>query len=138
MRKIEFTFLLLLAALVAPLVGQAAQPRGGEGGGGHAVGVRAILFVASKQPGPTDPKLAEYEANIRANLRFESFRYVGEGRATVAPGEKKTISLPQGNRAEVSNEGGTIRVGPGVSPPAVLMGGSAGKGDVYGIIVVTQ
>src|SRR4051812_13125148 len=139
---------LLLVALLAPLAANAQNRRGGREGGdagraaqGHATSVRAILIIASKEPGRTDPRLAAYEGILRSNLRFESFRYVSEGSTTVGPGEHKTLSV-QGNSVEVANEGGTVvasRGGRGLPVPIVLLGGSAGgKGDVYGIIVVAQ
>jgi hypothetical protein len=135
---------LVLAVLLTALVGtgllRAAEKRGAT--------VRAILIVASKERGPADPKLAPYEGILRNNLRFESYRYVGEGTATVAPGGKAAISLPQNNRLElVSEPDGTIMVRRGGAmaavspggPGAVLLVGSAGsKGEVYGIIAVAR
>src|SRR6476659_10177383 len=98
MRTIKLILTVVLAALAVPAALQAAAPRGPEGRGaaGQAATVNAILIVASKQPGRTDPRLAAYEGILRDNLRFESFRYVGEGSATVPAGGRGSISLPQG------------------------------------------
>lgn len=107
--------------------------------------VRAIAFVASHDNGQSDPQLAPYESILRSNLRFESFRYVGESSAPVAAGGSATISVP-GGRVKVDNDAsGEIRVQHGGTVvtiargrPAVFMGGPAGKGQVSGIIVMAQ
>ncbi|HVS50923.1 MAG TPA: hypothetical protein VHD62_01115 [Opitutaceae bacterium] len=130
---------LLLAAVLlaaAPLASFAAQ-------GGHSV--RAILLIASRTPGQTDARLAPYEPVLRSNLRFESYRFVGESSASVSAGGTATLSLPGGNRVELeSDAAGNVKVRRGgasipVSRPVVLLGGPAGgNGDVYGIIVMAQ
>lgn len=107
--------------------------------------VRAIAFVASHESGKSDPQLAPYESILRSNLRFESFRYVGENSASVATGGSATISVA-GGRVKVDNDpSGEIRVQHGGTVvtiargrPAVFMGGPAGKGQVSGIIVMAQ
>lgn len=138
MRIIQLLLLCLGLGLTLSAPVLAAQP--------GQVSVRAILFVASGEKGPSDPKLAPYEGILRSTLRFESYRYVGEGSATIAAGGKATISLPQNNRVDAESDGGgaiTVhRGGASVSvsrggPGAVLMGGSAAKG-VYGIIVIAR
>src|SRR4051812_14801387 len=123
MRTIKLIFMLLLAALLTPLASHAAQ------GGGTTV--RAILVIASKEKGGTDPKLRAYEGILRANLRYESFRFVGESSATVPPGGKANLNL-QGKRLQLQSEGGGavfVRVvdGPGnpVSP--------GGPGTVFNV-----
>jgi hypothetical protein len=108
--------------------------------------VRAISFVASHASGQTDPRLAPYEATLRSNLRYESFRYVGESSVAVSSGGKAALTVPGAGRLEVeADERGGIRVHRGgtavaVSPghPAVFMGGSAGNGEVSGIIVMAD
>src|SRR5947199_10447987 len=85
MRIIKLVLTLALVAL-APRLNYAAA-------GGNASSVRAILFTASNDKGPSDPKLASYEPVLRSNLRFETFRYVSEGSASVAVGASATITL---------------------------------------------
>jgi hypothetical protein len=134
MRLISLTF-ILLASLLAPSLGFAAS----------ATSVRAIAFVASNEKGATDPRLAPYEGTLRGNLRFESFRYVGESSASVNAGGTASLSVPGGGRIELqSDSSGNVRVQRGgtavtVSPgrPAVFMSGPAGKGSVSGVIVMT-
>jgi hypothetical protein len=138
MRIIQLLLLCVGFAVTASSSALAAQA--------GQVSVRAILFVASNEKSPPDPKLAPYEAILRSNLRFESYRYVAEGSATIAAGGKATITLPQGNRVDAeSDASGAITVhrgGASVSvarggPGVVLVGGSSGKG-VYGIIVFAR
>jgi hypothetical protein len=95
--------LLFLALLVAlpSLVSAAANAGLGR--------VRAILIVASNAKGSTDPKLAEYDANLRRILRFESFRWVAEGSAAVPESGSATVALARDHRVELSAEGRTIR-----------------------------
>jgi len=111
--------------------------------------VRAILIAASKEKGPSDPRLSPYEGTLRANLRFESFRFLGESAASVSGGGTATISVG-GQRIELQgeNSGGRmqIKVSWGgvvvpVSPgrPAVLGGQAYGnKGEVTAIIVIAN
>lgn len=134
MRLIHITLACLLF-VGAPLMSVAAA----------TTTVRAIAFVASHESGRSDPQLAPFEGVLRNNLRFESFRYVGESSAPVAPGGSAQISLagsrikidasPSGEiRAE--HRGTSVAIAPG--RPAVFMGGPAGKGQVSGIIVMAQ
>jgi hypothetical protein len=96
--------LLFLALLVAlPSLVSAAAANAGLGR------VRAILIVASNAKGSTDPKLAEYDANLRRILRFESFRWVAEGSAAVPESGSATVALARDHRVELSAEGRTIR-----------------------------
>jgi len=109
-----------------------------------ATEVHAIAFVASHQPGATDPRLAPYEAVLRANLRFESFRSAGESSAKVSAGGHASLSVPGGGHVELeadangtiqARKGGTaVTLGPG--HPAVFMGGPAGNGSVSGVIIM--
>lgn len=140
MRIIQLFLALLL------LSGLATHP--GFAAAGGPTSVRAILFVASNQRGTPDPKLRSYEPVLRSNLRFESYRYMGEGAAAVAPGATATLTLPGGNRVELERDksSGPVKVHRGgaivsISPgkPVVLMGGASGnKGDVFGIIVLAN
>lgn len=125
-----------LLFVLAPFTGFAA---------GGAISVRAISFVASNERGATDPRLAPYESILRSNLRYESFKYVGESSATVAPGGKASLSAQGAGHIELqADAGGNVRVQRGgtvvtVSPgrPAVFMGGG-GKGGASGVIVMTN
>jgi hypothetical protein len=136
--RLIHTALTCLMLVIAPLASVAA------GGGGASV--RAISFVASNEPGASDARLAPYEPVLRSNLRFQSYRYVGESAASVSAGGTATISLPDGNRVDLeADKSGGVKVHRGgtvvsVSPghPAVLMGGRAGKGEVAGIIVLAN
>jgi hypothetical protein len=130
MRIVHYIIAVLLFAGL-PLTSQAA---------GGTISVRGISFSASPEKGPTDPRLAPYEANLRANLRFESFRYLGESAATVTPGGKASLGLPSGGRVELSADksgnvmaqwrGRAVPVAPG--NPAVFLDRGGG------IIVLVQ
>ncbi len=113
--------------------------------------VQAILIIASKEPGQTDRRLAPYESNLRRILRFESFKFVAEGSASLnVPGEGR-IGLGRGQSVSLeaeSSDGRSLRVKvswlsietglalrPGV--PAILGGPSTGDGDdVYALLVI--
>lgn len=139
MRLIPFVLTCLVFTGLLPRTASAA---------GGASSIRAILFVASNDRGAPDPKLRSYEPVLRSNLRFESYRYLGEGSAAVAAGGSASIALAGGNHVELERDksGGPARVKRGgavvaVAPgkPVVLLGGPAGgKGDVYGIIVLSN
>ncbi|PTX94235.1 hypothetical protein DB354_10745 [Opitutus sp. ER46] len=113
---------------------------------GGATSVRAIGFTASNDRGATDPRLAPYEAVLRRNLRFESFKYVGESSASVARGGSASLSLPGGGSVKlesdnagnvrVQRDGNVVTVSPG--RPAVFMGGPAGNGGVSGVIIMAN
>lgn len=141
-----FRFLLLagLLLVVSPL---AAAER---------LDLTAMLVTASREPGPSDPRLKPYEATLRRILRFESFRLQGQGRAALAvPGEGQ-LSLGSGHQLRVETEpGGGARVQvewreggrslmrtglvlrPGV--PAVLGGPGTGQsGEVFAVIVIAR
>jgi hypothetical protein len=130
MRTTKLIFFLILAACLVPVLGSAAQ------GGGTRV--RAVLVIASKEKGPTDPKAAPYVGELRANLRYESFRYVGENSTTVPAGGKASLEV-QGRRLELQSEGGGVfaRIpGGGGGPlPTVFNVGGADKGGVYFLVV---
>ena len=125
-----------VALLLAPLTARAAP----------ATSVRAIAFAASNDRGPTDPQLAPYESILRSNLRFESFHYLGESSASVSPGGKASLTLPNGGSVQLEGDpSGAVRVHRGgtvvtVSPgrPAVFMGGPAQKKSVSGVIVMVN
>lgn len=135
---------VIVAALLA------AWPAALFAAGGGA-SVHAIMIVASNAKGGTDPKLAPYEANLRRILRFESYRSVAEGSATVAAGGDATITLTRGHRIELKAEGGSVHatwfdggrkvVALALPPgkPSILGGPSWGdKGEVCAVIIVPQ
>jgi len=97
MRIIHLASLLLLAAVVAPLTATAAEKSA----------LRAILITASNQKGGSDPRLAPYEPTLRRILRFESFRFIGEGAAALAVPGRAAVPLAQGHRLEVESEDST-------------------------------
>lgn len=124
----------------------------------RAANVQGILISASNESGATDGRLSAYEPTLRRILRFESYRFLGQGRADLADSESGRLSLGAGQQLELDVEktddrGIHVRVRwvangrtlmntglvlrPGV--PAVLGGPSTGKqGEVYAVILVGQ
>jgi len=121
------------------------------------VDVSALLVSASKEPGPSDPRLKPYEATLRRILRFESFKLLGQGRASINTPGKGDVTLGARHSLLVEAEAGgggehvqvtwrqsgrtLMRTGlvlrPGV--PAVLGGPGTGQGgDVYAVIVIAR
>jgi hypothetical protein len=138
MRTIQLIMFAVVAAFfVAPPSARAAQGR---------ASVHAILVVASNDAGPTDSRLAPYEANLKSSLGRKSFHYQGEGSAAVAGGGKGNISLANGHNLELSNEGGRVKVHFGsadivlsAGQTVVLAGRNAGgRGDVFAVIVMVN
>jgi hypothetical protein len=142
MKTIRF---IIAAALLVALPAFLTAASGG------ATSVHAIMIVASNEKGGTDPKLAPYEANLKRILRFESYRAVADGSASVAPGGDGVVSLTRGHRIELKSEGGAIRatwfdgnrkvialtLPPG--KPSILGGPPWGdKGEVCAVIIVPQ
>lgn len=119
--------------------------------------IHAILITASNSPGETDRRLAAYEPTLKRILRFESFRFVGEGSTSLPSPGTGNISLGRGHRLELESEGGGrglrvkvrwmsggssvmdtgLSLRPGV--PAVLGGPESGKeGEVFAVLVIGQ
>lgn len=148
MRIIHLASVLLLVALIAPPSASAAERSS----------LRAILIVASNQEGGPDPRLAPYEPTLRRILRFESFRFIGEGTTALAIPGRAALPLAQGHRLEVESEassGRRIRVsvrwlhrGKALmdqplalnrATPAVLGGPATDKaGAVYAVILIAN
>jgi len=148
MRIIHLASVLLLVALVAPPTASAAD----------GSSLRAILITASNQKGGSDPRLAPYEPTLRRILRFESFRFIGEGTTALAIPGSAALPLAQGHRLEFESEnsdGRRIRVsvrwlhrGKALmdqplalnrGTPAVLGGPATGEtGDVYAVILIAN
>jgi len=126
--------------------------------GGH-VTVRAILVIASNQPARPDPRLAPYEPTLRRILRFESYRFEGEGSAGLAIPGKGTVAVGRGQALDLESEksdgkggvhlrvrwhdGGRTLMNTGLvlrpGVPAVLGGPSAGReGEVSAVILVAD
>ena len=140
--------LLLLAALVLPCQVHAAD----------TASVHAVLITASKEKAAADPRLAPYEAVLQRNLPESSFRFVGEGNATIAGrGSRVTVNLSSSHSLELESgghEGDAVAVKvkwlngktvvmnnaftfqPGV--PVVLGRRPSGDGDVPIIIVMVR
>ncbi|AKC83341.1 hypothetical protein IMCC26134_12150 [Verrucomicrobia bacterium IMCC26134] len=119
--------------------------------------IEAVLVVASKAPGKADPRLAAYDTTLRRVLRFESFQYVGRGRAALTiPGES-SLDLGGGQHLELKTapaadqrlhvqvswfDGPRLRMNtvlvlrPGI--PAVLGGPARADGAVYAIILTAN
>lgn len=97
MRTIPIIFVCLLALLALPLRAAPAA---------EAKSVRAILISATNLKREADPKLAAYEAELQRNIPLSSFRYVGEGAASVAAGRPTPLNLPRGNRLVLEAEKG--------------------------------
>ena len=139
MRIIHLIFTLLVVAFTAHPASAADTTR-----------VTAILVIASNERGPSDPRLAPYEANLKRTLRYESFRFAGEGSATVVAGGSATLSLPNNNRLSLQAEKGD---GPGVRvkvsygstdvviPPGktvIIAGRPAPGGQISAVIVMAN
>lgn len=144
-RLIQPMLAVLLGVFVLPSATYAAD----------SVSVHAILITASKGKGGSDPRLADYEATLRRTLPFDSFKFAGEGSASVSGGGRATVSLGGGHRLELSSgdragsgvkvrvqwtNGGrevlstSLTLQPGV--PAVL--GRGGEGEVPVILLIAK
>lgn len=137
--------------LIATALGLASVARA-EG----RASVEGILITASNDRGQTDGRLSSYEPTLKRILRFESYRFVGEGSTSLAVPGEGSVGLGNGHELEITAEqsdGKTIHakvrwiaggrtlmstglvLRPGV--PAVLGGPSTGKkGEVYAVIVI--
>ena len=143
--KTILRFVFLFVVLAVPL----ASLRAAE------TSIQGILITASNEPGKTDGRLAPYEPTLRRILRFESYHYVGEDRASLDVPASGNLSVGDGHTLEVvteradgrsiqvkvrwtsggrtlMNTGLTLR--PGV--PAVLGGPSTANGEVYAVILI--
>jgi hypothetical protein len=147
MRILTLALSLAIATLALPLTSLAAD----------GASVHAILIIASKEKTPADARLAPYEATLQRNLPESSFRYAGEGTASVAGNGRARISLGPDHRIELQGgnkdaEGFLIKVQwmngktlvmnnsftfqPGV--PVVLGRRPSGDGDVPIVILIAK
>lgn len=66
-----------------------------------SVHLNAMLISASSEKVESDRRLAGYVPNLKTSLRFESFKFIGEGSARVdMPGDTE-IALPQGQTVKI-------------------------------------
>lgn len=113
MRPIRTALCLLVAFAATAFAAPAAE----------TTSVSAILIMATKEKAPADPRLAPYEANLQRNLPESSFRFVGEGRATLGDrNSRASLSLGSGHVVEL--QGGT-REGDGIRISVVWRNGKA-------------
>ena len=97
MRIIHLTLALaVLAGIVQPKITYAAD----------GASIHAILITASNAKTPPDARLAPYETALQRNLPESSFRYVGEGSASLAGNGRAIITLGQGHRVELERDSG--------------------------------
>ncbi len=146
MKTIRILLPLLLCCLGLISTAQAAE----------RASIQAILITASNEPGRTDARLSRYEPTLRRILRFESYRFAGQGSVSLGIPAEGTISLGNGQHLQLSTEpsrGRSLRLrvrwtqgnrnlmetGLSLNPgtPAVLGGPGTGKrGEVYAVILV--
>ncbi len=154
MRIIPLTLALVLAAVaLSPAAPAAPAPKSAKSA--KSVTVHAILITASNKKGGIDRKLAPYEAGLLDNLKFDTFRYVTEGTASLPNGGRATITFAGNHRLELEDDPGeglslkvfwmngsevvlrtTLTLNPGV--PAVLSRRSAKDGDVPVILLIAR
>ncbi len=94
MRKKTFSTIVLLALATA----FAPEPVSAQGG---PVTVQALMIQAQNESAPTDARLQQVEYRLRRVFGFLYYRYLGEGRVTLAEGAEGTINLPQGHRLAI-------------------------------------
>ena len=68
----------------------------------RSLNLNVMLISASSEKGESDRRLAGYVPNLKTSLRFESFKFIGEGTARIGslPGDTE-IALPQGQTVKV-------------------------------------
>lgn len=144
-------FALLLSTLLA-LTGSFTAARAEE-----RVSLQGILIAASNEEGQTDRRLAPFEGNLRRVLRFRSYRYIGEGSATLGVPGEGSLSLGRGHRLELSADGSrgdqvrvgvqwrdggstVLNTGLSLAPGAhTVLGGARGDNDeVYAVILIRR
>lgn len=143
--------LLLSLVMFAAALGFASFARA-EG----RASVEGILITASNEQGQTDGRLAPYEPTLKRILRFESYRFIGDGSTSLAVPGEGSFSIGNGHELEITAEksdgkaihakvrwtsGGRTLMSTGLvlrpGVPAVLGGPSTGKkGEVYAVIVI--
>lgn len=143
MKTIRLLLLTGLVALAGTLTARAAERATFHG----------ILIAGSNEEGRTDRRLAPYEGNLKRMLPFKSFRYLGEGSATVEVPGRGSMSVGRGHRLELSTEPAGNRVRVDVSWPGAglntgltlapgahtILGGARGDNDeVLAVIFIRR
>lgn len=123
--------------------------------GADVLMAQAMLVAASDKPGKTDRRLAPYEPNLKAVLRFKSYQLEGDASAQILVQTRQTLNLGGGHKVEIeplrlagdrvkarikwtfgdktlANTVMVLRRG----TPAVLGGVSRGEGEVLGVLVL--
>lgn len=157
MRLIHY---LVSLCLLAPLAVRAADVNRGNlrDASTARVQMRAILVLASDQPGAPESGLAAFEPTLRRVLRFQSYREAGGGTTAIAMPGGGGLSLGRGQRLELeAADYGNGQVWTRVrwlegdrelmntilvlrrGVPAVLGGPMRGEGgSVYAVIVIAS
>lgn len=91
MRLIRLTILALAAAIATSSIASAAE----------IMMAQAMLVAASDKPGKTSKKLSPYEPNLKAVLRFESYRLEGDATAQVLIHQREALDMGGGHKLEV-------------------------------------
>lgn len=141
---------LRFALLLAFVGGLALATRAAE-----RASLQGILIAASPEPGQTDRRLAQYEPTLRRILRFESFKFKGDDRASIDVPGSATLLISDGHELVITTESADgkslhlkvrwtngdrtlmntgLVLRPGV--PAVLGGPPTDKGEVYAVILI--
>jgi hypothetical protein len=118
--------------------------------------LQAVLLTASPEKGPTDPRLANFEATLKRVLRFNSFTFQGSDSADLKESSRAEMIIGQGHELVVETganpyavrirwtENGKVMMNTGITLragiPAVLGGPSTGRaaGEVYAVILVMR
>lgn len=139
--------LLTFAALLA-IIGAFTSARAAD-----AASFRGILIAGSNAEGDTDRRLAPYEGNLKRMLPFKSYRYIGEGSASVSVPGRGAMNVGRGHRLELSTEAAGSRVRVEVSWPAaglntglslapgghtILGGADGGNGETLAVIFIRK
>lgn len=100
--RVIHVFIAAVCLLGATLAVVAEEKRGAahtaEKAPDRNVTLQAILISASNEKGETDRRLAAYAKNLKSSLRFESFKYLGEGSTRIEMPGNSEISLPQNQK----------------------------------------
>lgn len=122
-------------------------------GAAERASFQGILIAGSNEEGQTDRRLAPYEGNLKRMLPFKSFRYLGEGSASIEVPGRGSLSVGRGHRLELSTEpaGNRVRVevswpgaglntGLSLAPGAHTILGEArgGNGEVLAVIFIRR
>lgn len=145
---IPLRFLLATLALGCALFAGATPARAGT--------LQAVLLTASPEKGPSDPRLANFEATLKRVLRFNSYAFQGSDSVELREGSRAEMIIGQGHELVVETgaspysvrirwtENGKVMMNTGITLragiPAVLGGPSTGRGagEVYAVILLMR